>query len=160
MAVKKILLLGDEFLYQKTFDVIPGELHDIKNVITDLHDTLIDFRNRYGVGRAIAAPQIGAAKRLIYMNIGKPMVFMNPVYEYQSDEMFDLWDDCMSFPNLLVKVSRHKNISISYYNENFEPCSLNLTDSLSELLQHEMDHLDGILAVMRAKDKYSFKYKA
>lgn len=159
MAVKEILLLGNPFLYEKSSKVSPEEMPLIRDTINDLHDTLLDFRNKYNTGRAIAAPQIGVGKRLIYMNIGKPQVFINPEYVFLSEDMFYVWDDCMSFPNLLVKVFRHKKITIKYYDENFNECSLELTDSLSELLQHEIDHLDGVLAIMRAKDRYSFRYK-
>ena len=159
MAVREILLLGNHFLYKKCSDILTVEKPFIKDSVADLHDTLVAFRNKHGVGRAIAAPQIGIGKRLIYMYIDKPVIFINPVYEFLSDEMFDVWDDCMSFPNLLVKVERYKKIRLKYYDDALIEQHIELNDALSELLQHEMDHLDGILAVMRAKDKFSFKYK-
>jgi peptide deformylase len=65
----------------------------------------------------------------------------------------------MSFPNLLVKVKRHKQLTIKYLDENWQPQELNMTDNLSELLQHECDHLDGILCTMRAIDERSFKWR-
>jgi len=159
MAVKKILLLGDPFLYAKSEPVTKEERHLLKEIADDLNDTLLEFRKKFGVGRAIAAPQIGIGKRIILMNTGEPILFVNPEYEFMSNETFELWDDCMSFPDLLVKVDRSKKITIKFLDENFETKSLTLEGDLSELLQHEMDHLDGVLAVMRAKDKYSFKYE-
>ena len=159
MAVKKILLLGNPFLYTKSEAVTGKERHLLKEIADDLNDTLLEFRKKYGVGRAIAAPQIGIGKRIILMNTGKPILFVNPEYEFMSEETFELWDDCMSFPDLLVRVDRSKKITIKFLDENFETKSLTLEADLSELLQHEMDHLDGVLAVMRAKDKYSYKYK-
>jgi peptide deformylase len=73
--------------------------------------------------------------------------------------MFELWDDCMSFPNLLVKVKRHKSLTIKYLDENWQTQEWQMTDDLSELLQHEYDHLDGILCTMRAIDEKSFKWR-
>jgi len=159
MAVKEILLLGNPLLYKKCEEVYFTELSQIKSHITDLHDTLIDFHNRYNCGRAIAAPQIGLMKRLIYMYIDKPVVFINPTLEFTSNETFDVWDDCMSFPNLLVKVKRFKSCKIHFKDINWDNQSMLLEGDLSELLQHEFDHLDGILAVQKAIDKYSFAIK-
>ena len=60
--VRKILLLGNEQLYEVSAEVDKKEIGQIRNIITDLHDTLMDYRSRYGAGRAIAAPQIGIQK--------------------------------------------------------------------------------------------------
>ena len=73
--------------------------------------------------------------------------------------MFELWDDCMSFPNLLVKVKRHKVLTISYLDENWQPQTWQVEDTISELIQHEYDHLDGVLCTMRAIDNQSFKWR-
>jgi peptide deformylase len=123
-------------------------------VVKDLHDVLMAFRERYGPARAIAAPQIGVLKRLIYLNIDKPFVIVNPVLSNLSDETFELWDDCMSFPELLVRVRRHRTCTMTFRDLDWTEHSWMLTD-LSELLQHEYDHLDGILATMRAVDDRS-----
>jgi peptide deformylase len=93
------------------------------------------------------------------LNLDKPIVIINPVFEYLSEEMFELWDDCMSFPNLLVKVKRHKNLTIKYLDERWHPQIWQVKDAISELLQHEYDHLDGILCTMRAIDNQSFKWR-
>jgi peptide deformylase len=155
MPVRDILLLGNPKLYETCAPVELTELESLKPVITDLHDTMMDFRKRYNRGRAIAAPQIGVMKRLIYMHIEKPVVFINPIFKDNSDEMMVVWDDCMSFPDLLVKVRRHKSCTIEYKDMDFNEQQMQLVDDLSELLQHEYDHLDGILAVSRAIDPQS-----
>ena len=160
MAVKEILLLGNPKLYQMCAPVKQEELEEVKLVVNDLHDTLLDFKNKYNAGRAIAAPQIGYMKRLIYMNIDKPVAFINPVLDILSADMFELWDDCMSFPNLLVKVKRHKKCHVSFKDVDWKNQSLQLENNLSELLQHEVDHLNGILAVSRAIDGKSFALKS
>ena len=160
MAVQKILLLGNSKLYQVCQPVQPDEIEPIKKVVQDLHDTMMDFRATYKVGRAIAAPQIGVIKRLVYMHIDSPVVLINPVIDQQSTEMITLWDDCMSFPDLLVKLQRHKTCRITYRNLAWEKHSQLLTGDLAELLQHECDHLDGILAVSRAIDGNSFALRS
>lgn len=156
---REILLLGNEKLYQISEPVKPDEIETLKSVVQDLHDTLMDFREKYHVGRAIAAPQIGVKKRLLYMFIDKPVVFINPVLEFPDNEMMEVLDDCMSFPNLLVKVMRHKRCRIEYLDMNWKEQVMSLEGDLSELLQHEFDHLDGILATMRDIDNKSFVIK-
>lgn len=157
MTIKKILLLGNPKLYEKSLPVKKAELSKIKKIIKDLHDTLFDFRKKYNAGRAISAPQINVFKRIIYMYIDNPVVFINPELEFRGKEKFELWDDCMSFPGLLVKVRRYKNCKIKYRDLNWNEYEENLSGNLSELLQHEYDHLNGILATQRAIDKKSFK---
>ncbi len=160
MPVREILLLGNPRLYETSEAVTESELQTIAPIVKDLHDTLLAFRKKYGAGRAIAAPQIGVQKRIIYMYIDKPVVFVNPTLKNLSHEMIDLWDDCMCFPDLLVRVRRHRSCTIAYLDEKSVPQSLDLQDDLSELLQHEYDHLDGILAVSRAIDGESFALRS
>jgi peptide deformylase len=160
MAVKEILLLGNPRLYEKSGQLREADLETAAEVVKDLHDTLIDFRKSYGAGRAIAAPQIGYMKRLIYMCIENPVAFINPCLEEPSEEMMEVWDDCMCFPALLVKVRRHRSCRIRYKNMEWNEQTMNLTGDLSELLQHEYDHLDGILAVNRAVDSRSFALRS
>lgn len=156
---KEILKLGNPKLYEMSSPVEKTELSQLTPLIQDLHDTLIAFRNQYHAGRAIAAPQIGIQKRILYMYINQPTVFINPVLSFIGDEEMEVMDDCMSFPNLLVKVRRHKKIQILYRDMEWNEQEMLLEGDLSELLQHEYDHLDGILATMRAIDKYSFYMK-
>ena len=160
MAIREILLLGNPRLYEMCDPIKREELHTLDSVIEDLHDTLMHFRKQHGTGRAIAAPQIGVAKRLIYVNIKEPIVFINPVLDQKSPEMTEIWDDCMCFPDLLVKVERHQRCRITYRGMEWKACSMLLEGALSELLQHECDHLDGILAVSRAMDRFSFALKS
>lgn len=160
MAVRDVLLLGNPKLYQVCDPIKRDELELLKPVITDLQDTLLDFRKRYNTGRAIAAPQIGIMKRLIYMEIDKSQVFINPIITNRSKKMIDLWDDCMSFPELLVYVRRHAQCDITFFDLEWKGHTMTLKDDLSELLQHECDHLDGILAVARAIDSKSFALRS
>ncbi|WP_202707192.1 peptide deformylase [Sporosalibacterium faouarense] len=159
MSIKKILLLGNPQLYKVSEEVHREELDNIKRIVQNLHDTMMEFRRKYGVGRAIAAPQIGEMKRVIYMNIENPEVFINPKMIFEDDDTIELWDDCMSFPQLIVKVKRYKKARIEYRDLEWNKKAMELEGDLAELLQHEYDHLDGILAVARAINDKSFAIK-
>ena len=160
MAIKKILLLGNPKLYQPSREVTQTEAQTLQPLVQDLHDTMMDFRERYGAGRAIAAPQIGVMKRIIYMQINEPTVLINPQLVDLSEEMMEVWDDCMSFPDLLVKVKRHCSCRIIYRDIDWQECSMELGADMAELLQHEYDHLNGVLAVQLAVDKHSFALRS
>ncbi|GHN01171.1 peptide deformylase [Cytophagales bacterium WSM2-2] len=154
-----LLLLGNPTLYEVSSPVEKSELPLVKSWAADLNNVMLEIRAKYNFGRAIAAPQLGIMKRLIYMNIDKPVVFINPQFTYLSDEMFEVWDDCMCFPNLLVRVKRHRELTIKYLDESWQEKEWKMKGDLSELLQHEYDHLEGILCTMRAIDEKSFKWR-
>jgi len=154
--IRPILTLGDERLYQTSAPVTEEDLPKLSGWVEDLHDTLMAYRRVHGAGRAVAAPQIGVFKRLLYMYLDGPTVFINPELSFPDDETYTLLDDCMSFPGLVVRVERHKRALIRYTDLKGRACEMALEGDLSELLQHEYDHLDGILATMRAVDSKSF----
>ena len=158
-TVNDLLVLGNPVLYEISDEILLEELPLVENWVKDLHEVMEDIRAKYNFGRAIAAPQLGNMKRLIYMNINKPMVFINPKILNKSEEMFEVWDDCMCFPNLYVKVMRHKSIEIEYLDEKWEKQTALFDNDLSELFQHEFDHLEGILCTMRAIDGKSFRWR-
>ncbi len=159
MSLEKILLLGDLRLYQVSEKVKKHELEEVKKDVEVLHQALMEYKAKYKAGRAIAAPQIGVFKRFIYMNIDEPVVIINPVLSDFSEEKITLWDDCFSFPNLLVKVQRAKSLKLTFLDMNWNEQNWFLEGDLSELIQHEYDHLDGILATQRAIDDKSLKIK-
>lgn len=154
--VREILKLGDPRLYEISQPVTPADAEALQSWVTDLHDTLMEYRSVYGAGRAVAAPQIGVQKRLLYMYTDRAHVFLNPEMHFPDQETYTLLDDCMSFPGLLVRVERYRRAVIRYLDMDFHPREMRLEGDLSELLQHEYDHLDGILATMRAVDNQSF----
>ena len=156
---RKILLLGDPKLYQISEEVKKEELGELRPVYEDMFDCIRGIRRDYGFGRAIAAPQIGVRKRLICILTDKPYVIINPSLEFTGDERMELMDDCMSFPNLLVKVRRYRSCVLQYRDENWNMQEMKMEDDMAELIQHEYDHLDGILATMRAVDNKSFVMK-
>ena len=149
---REILLLGDPRLYEVSEEVRQEELDELRPVIEDMFDCIRGIRRDYGFGRAIAAPQIDVRKRLICILTDRPYIIINPKLEFVGDEMMELMDDCMSFPNLLVRVRRYRHCILRYRDENWEEQEMRMDDDMSELIQHEYDHLDGILATMRAID--------
>ena len=159
MAVREILLLGNPRLYEVSEPVRREELAELRAVFDDLRDTLHDFRRRHHCGRAIAAPQIGVMKRLIYWQVDEPRILLNPALGQLSSETFELWDDCLCFPELLVKVKRHRSCTVHFMDADWVETTWDLGDDSSELIQHECDHLDGILATQRAIDSRSFAFR-
>ena len=156
---REILLIGDPRLYEISEEVREEELEALRPVFEDLFDCIRGIRRDFGFGRAIAAPQIGVQKRLICMLTDKPYVIINPTLEFVGEEMMELMDDCMSFPNLLVRVRRYRHCILRYRDENWQLREKRMDNDMAELIQHEYDHLDGILATMRAVDNKSFVMK-
>ncbi len=171
MPVQEITQLGDPILWQNCREIGDVLAPETQPIITDLRDTLEDFRLRNGFGRGIAAPQIGIAERIIYVNMRKARfaeneknedlsafqgAMINPVIVQASEETFELWDDCFSFPDLLVKVRRAWHIRVKYYDEQGVKRFVDARDDFSELLQHEIDHVHGILSIDRAVSHHAF----
>jgi peptide deformylase len=155
----QILLLGDPRLYETCEPVRPEEIPQLHPVVDQMANCVLAFRKKYGAGRAIAAPQIGVMKRLVVMNIDGPIAFYNPELFDKSEEMMELWDDCMSFPNLLVYLQRHRSCKMRFRDEQWQQQIWELEGDLSELMQHEIDHLDGILSTMRATGEQALRWR-
>jgi peptide deformylase len=117
--------------------------------LDDLKETLRDLKSRHGIGRAIAAPQIGAPIRLVYVEIDRPWVLVNPEIVDVGTEDFAVWDDCFSFPSLMVRVQRAHRITVRHQDLRGKTQTVELEGDLAELIQHEIDHLEGVLAVDR-----------
>ena len=151
----EILLMGDPRLRQVARPVDDVRAQDFIAETGALAATLESFRRTHGFGRAVSAPQIGVNKRFVSVNLdGNPRTLINPDIVWRDDNTFTLWDDCMSFPYLLVRVARSASVSVRFLNESGEEQVWERLDrATSELLQHEIDHLDGVLAVDRAVDR-------
>jgi peptide deformylase len=139
--------------------VTPGT-PEVQETLAELRATLAAFREKRGFGRAIAAPQVGKLERIVFVNGGEPRALLNPTITWKSPEEMDLWDDCFSFPDLLIRVRRSVEVKVSFQDEGGEPRELVARNQLAELLQHEIDHLDGILATDRALDARSFAMRS
>lgn len=150
-SVLPILTDDDPRLRRRAEEVVAIE-GNTRNLIDDLIATLLEFRQRAGFGRAIAAPQVGASVRIIAAHLGAtPFALINPSVTWKSEEMMDVWDDCLSVPGRLVRVQRHRSISLRYMDQHgYQRIWERLPADLSELFQHEIDHLDGVLMLDRA----------
>ena len=163
MQGKRILQLGNPVLWQESSAISDARSSEVRDIVRDLSDTLAAFREATGYGRGIAAPQIGVLKRVIFIRM-QPSGFcsplINPEIVWSSETNMELWDDCFSFPDLMVRVSRANQIRVNYLDDGGLERTLEAEGDLSELLQHEIDHLDGILAVQRAISPQAFATRA
>jgi len=156
MPVRPILQLGDPLLRLKAVAVEEPQSQEIRDLVRDLADTLAHWRAKTGYGRGIAAPQLGISQRVIFLKLPgvEPWPLINPEIVDRSEETIIVWDACLSFLSIFMQVERHRQITVRYRNLEGEILEFDAGDdrNLSELLQHEIDHLDGILAIDRAVD--------
>jgi peptide deformylase len=154
MAVRPIIELGNPILRQPSRPVKQEELQQIHNLTLDMYDTLLDFRQRMGFGRGIAAPQVGVAKRVVVIqHEGQALALINPKIISNSEEEFTVWDACFSYPGIWFQVSRNRQVTVEYRDLTWQVRTLEAQDELAELLQHELEHLDGLLAIDLADTK-------
>jgi peptide deformylase len=163
MPARDILQLGNPLLWQTSAPVEDLASTETRSIVTDLGETLASFRNATGYGRGISAPQIGSLRRILFIRM-QPTGFTGPLFNprivHAGAERMQLWDDCFSFPELLVRVERAAEVEVEYLDEHGSTQKLHAQGDLSELLQHEIDHLDGILAVQRAISPQAFTTRA
>jgi peptide deformylase len=156
VPVRAILQLGDPILRKKSHRVENPAAPEIHDVIRDMADTLAHWRSATGYGRGIAAPQLGVLQRVIFLKLpaAEPWPLINPEIIARSEEKIVVWDACLSFLSIFMQVERHREITVRYQNLHGETIEVEAGEerNLSELLQHEIDHLDGILAIDRVVD--------
>lgn len=156
MAVRTVRQLGDPVLREKCSEVKDASTPEIQALVEDLSDTLASWRKTTGYGRGIAAPQIGVLQRVIFLRLPgeDPWPLVNPKIIERSDARIVVWDACLSFLSIFMQVERNRDITVQYQDlqgKTHEMQAGELRD-LSELLQHEIDHLDGILCLDRVTD--------
>jgi peptide deformylase len=153
MALKEVLMLGNPKLREKSKEIKHFGI-GLERIRKDLKDTLSHLQKVERMGRALAAPQIGYPKQVIYMQIPKRRLLMvNPKVTWRSKELFWVWDSCFSFDlAFFVKIQRHKKIRVQYQDAEGNRKIDRFENDLSELIQHEIDHLRGILAVDHPTD--------
>jgi len=152
--IRPILQLGNETLWKNSLPVKDFQSSDLESLIENLSNTLHEAQKRFGCGRGIAAPQISELKRVIFIDtqvFRSPLI--NPRIVRVSDRKFEVWDSCFSFNMaFFVLVDRYYRIRVEYLDQGGKKQVTDAENELSELLQHEIDHLDGILATDRMKD--------
>jgi peptide deformylase len=156
MAVRTVLQLGDPGLREVAKRVENPAAPEIRALVEDLADTLAHWRKTTGYGRGIAAPQLGVSLRVIFLRLPgeEPWLLVNPLIKVRSVEKIVVCDACLSFLSIFMQVERHRDITVRYQDLRREWQEIRAGEerNLSELLQHEIDHLDGILAVDRITD--------
>jgi peptide deformylase len=152
MPIRPVLQLGTPSLWEPSGPVADPRDPATAALVADLHDTLLHWRATTTYGRGIAAPQIGVPRRVVVLDLGERWPLINAHIVRRSPASLLLWDACLSFLDLFGQVLRHAWIDVrwqdlagAWHEQRFE-------GELSELLQHEIDHLDGILAVARLLD--------
>jgi peptide deformylase len=156
MAIQTVLQLGDPRLREIAPSVGNPQAREVKTLVEDLAETLAHWRATTGYGRGIAAPQIGVAQRVIFLQLpsAQPWPLINPEIIERSAEKIVVWDACLSFLSIFMQVERHREVKVRF--QDLEGKSHEIQagaeKDLAELLQHEIDHLDGILAVDRITD--------
>jgi peptide deformylase len=159
MSIRPVLQLGDPLLREQSLVVADPTSPIIRDLVQDLADTLRHWRSTTGYGRGIAAPQIGEMKRVIFLKLPgvEPWPLINPEIIERGSEKITGWDGCLSFLSIFMQVERRRKIIVRYQNLQGETLEFEAGDerNLAELLQHEIDHLDGVLAIDRVTDPKS-----
>lgn len=156
MAIRRVLQLGDPALREPTQRVEDPCASEVSELVADLRDTLAHWRAETGYGRGIAAPQLGVGLRVIFLKLPAcpdwPLI--NPEIIWRGEEKITVWDACLSFLCIFMQVERNRDIRVRYQDlgGKWQEVAAGEERDLSELLQHEIDHLDGILCIDRVKD--------
>jgi peptide deformylase len=127
--------------------------HEVRSAVAALAACLAAYRAANGFGRGIAAPQLGIARRIVVLDLGAgPIALIDPEITWRDPDTFLVWDDCFSLPGRLVRVRRHRSVSVAYRDlAGRARLWERLPPDLAELVQHELDHLDGVLMSDRAE---------
>jgi peptide deformylase len=146
MTARPVLTNPNNELREKAVDIEVSEIKSerVQTLIDDLMETMV-VEN--GIG--IAAPQVGIRDRVLSVDTGnnKPMAVINPRITSKSFRKIEFEEGCLSVPGVFGMVKRHKDVTVEAYNRDGEPVTIKASGLLSVVLQHEIDHLDGILFI-------------
>jgi peptide deformylase len=153
LAVYKIVEIGDEILKEKARPVKSVTPNIIK-LLNNLADTLYNAK-----GAGLAAPQIGVSKRVVVVDIGEGLYeLINPEILSSSGQETDV-EGCLSIPGIIGDVTRATTVKVRYMDRNGKEKSITVKDMLARAMQHEIDHLDGILYIDRAANIRKLKQR-
>ncbi len=166
MAVKKVLRMGDPLLLEVAEPVAVFNTRALNDLVQDLLDTMAAQD-----GAGLAAPQIGVSQRVVVFGIAAnprypdeesiPMtVLINPVIEPLSEAVADGWEGCLSVPGLRGEVPRYTHIRYRGFDQFGMKIEREVTDFHARVVQHECDHLDGILYPQRMTNMRAFGFEA
>ena len=161
MSIVPITMCGDKILRKKAAKV--SEVDDkIVGIIADMFETM---RNASGIG--LAANQIGLNKQIFVVDISpvedyekyKPLAMINPKIISKSDETISIEEGCLSIPELRAEVIRPKSIFVSFLDVNLKEHTIEADELFARVIQHEYDHLQGVLFIDYFDDELKKRYK-
>jgi peptide deformylase len=164
MAIKPVLRMGDPVLFQKAKPVEAFDTPELHALIQDMQDTMESMN-----GAGIAAPQIGVSLRVVIFGVGHNprypdaeqvpyTVLINPVLKAIGDDIEDGWEGCLSVPGMRGVVPRFSRLHYTGFDQYGQPIDRLVSGFHARVVQHECDHLDGILYPMRIQDLTRFGY--
>lgn len=165
MPVRQLLKMGNPGLYESCVEVSEFDTAELADIITDMFDTMFEYN---GVG--LAAPQIGINKRIVIFGLEAntrypeaesvpETILINPVITPVGNELSDAWEGCLSIPGMRGLVTRPDRVNYSGFSPKGEKIERSVDGFHARVVQHECDHLDGILYPMRIKDIRQFGYE-
>lgn len=156
MSLLPIIKMGNPILYQKAEAITKPQSPQWSKLARDMIDTM---KNANGIG--LAAPQIGKSVRLIIYQIEEkePRILLNPHWEKKSDDIFEAIEGCLSMPSLRGIVPRYNHIQCQALTLQNEKVTFNAADLEARVIQHECDHLDGILFFQHITDSALFGFE-
>jgi peptide deformylase len=165
MTVRRVLKMGDPLLFRVAEPVQEFDSPELHVLIGDLFDTMAALN-----GAGLAAPQIGISRRVVIFGVeanprypdAEPVpttVLINPVIEILTQQTEDGWEGCLSVPGMRGLVSRYTRLRYSGFDQHGKPLKREAHGFHARVVQHECDHLDGVLYPMRLKDMRLFGYE-
>ena len=156
--------MGDPLLFAKAEPIAQFDTPELHALIQDMHDTMAQMN-----GAGIAAPQIGVSLRVVIFGVGSNprypdaeqvpyTVLINPVLSPVGDVLEDGWEGCLSVPGMRGVVPRYTRLHYTGFDQFGQPIDRLVSDFHARVVQHECDHLDGILYPMRIQDLRNFGY--
>ena len=164
MAIRKVLKMGDPMLLQVAAPVANFDSRELHELLTDMRDTMEALN-----GAGIAAPQIGVSQQVVIFGFkSNPRypdaeavpftVLINPTLEPIGTELEDGWEGCLSVPGMRGIVPRYKQLRYAGFDEKGQRIDRTVSDFHARVVQHECDHLQGLLYPMRIKDFRTFGF--
>ena len=162
--IKEVLRMGDPRLLQRSQEIDGFGTAELQALLQDMRDTMAHLN-----GAGLAAPQIGVGLRVVIFGVhANPRypdveevpdtVLINPVLEPLGPEMEEGWEGCLSVPGMRGAVPRYKRLRYRGFDEAGRPIEREVSDFHARVVQHEVDHLDGILYPMRIRDFSKFGF--
>lgn len=164
MAIQKVLKMGDPVLLQVAEPIKKFDSSELNELVTDMRNTM-DAMN----GAGIAAPQIGVSKQVVIFGFERNArypdaeavpftVLINPTLEFIGEEMEDGWEGCLSVPGMRGVVPRYRQLRYRGFDEKGQTIDRTVSDFHARVVQHECDHLIGMLYPMRIRDFSKFGF--